>query len=202
MHIRRSPTAALVGLALALAACAGPSYILTGDPRPPIDPGLVRIYSRAPEKYQEIAIVEASSRNTFTFGDQAMTNAMIDRLKKEAAQLGANGLVIMEIGEGSSSSVGVGTSTTVGMGGIGVGVSAPMSAKYGRATAIYVPNADVPPPTGTAVPPSTGTNVPPSTGAAVPPSTGTAVPPPTGTNVSPPTGTAVPPPAGGGNEAR
>ena len=124
--------------ALTLAACAGPSRVLIGTPRPPIDPSQVQVYSQTPQNAEEIAIVEAAG-SAFTIGSQARTDALIEKLKAEAAQVGANGIVLREMGDAGGASVGAGTGTTIGAGGIGIGVSAPLTRKVGRATAIHVP---------------------------------------------------------------
>jgi len=124
--------------ALILAACAGPSRVLIGNPRPPIDPAQVQVYSKAPENAEEIAIVEAAG-SAFTIGSQARTDALIEKLKAEAAQVGANGIVLREMGDAGGASIGAGTGTTIGVGGIGVGVSAPLTRKRGSATAVHVP---------------------------------------------------------------
>ena len=56
--------------ALSLAACASDSIVLTGTARPPITPSEVRIYSRPPPAFEEIAILNASKSSAFTTGGQ------------------------------------------------------------------------------------------------------------------------------------
>jgi hypothetical protein len=107
-------------LAAALAAgCSTSSNILIGKPRPPIDPSLVRIYSTPPAKFEEVAVIEANSRNSMAFGDQEQTSKVIERLKKEAATLGANGVLLKGVGEtgGASVGTGLGSATASGSGG-------------------------------------------------------------------------------------
>lgn len=123
---------------LMLAACAGPSRVLIGTPRPPIDPSQVQVYGNVPGNAEQIAIVEAAG-SAFTIGSQARTDALIEKLRAEAAQVGANGIVLREMGDSGGASVGAGTGTTIGSGGIGVGISAPLTRKRGSAIAIYVP---------------------------------------------------------------
>lgn len=138
LHTRALTRAIVVFATLAvLAACSGPSHIMLGKSRPPTDPASVKVYAQPPAHFEEIAIVEASG-SAFTIGSQRRTDALIERLKEEAAQVGANGLLLREIGSEAPGSLGVGTGTTIGVGGIGVGVSAPLSRKRGSATAIYV----------------------------------------------------------------
>ncbi|MCC7547991.1 MAG: hypothetical protein IT532_09510 [Burkholderiales bacterium] len=133
-------TAAVLA-AMLVAACAGPSRVLIGTPRTPIDPTQVQVYTKAPDRSEEIAIVEAIG-SAFTIGSQARTDALIEKLKAEAAQVGANGIILREVGDTGGASVGAGTGTTIGAGGIGVGVSAPLTRKRGSAMAIYVPSGE------------------------------------------------------------
>lgn len=126
----------------ALAACATTSHVITGKPREPIDASQVTLYSSAPPKYEEIAVIEASSRSSFAFGDQKKMDAVIERLKKEAASLGANGVLLQQTGsDGGGGGVGAGIGTGIGGGGISIGTSifTTSSNKTGRALAIYVP---------------------------------------------------------------
>ena len=130
-------------LALALAACASTSHVITGKPRPPIDPSQVKLYSVAPPEYEEIATVDASSRSSFAFGDQKKMDSVIERLKKEAALLGANGVLLQSTGSeyGGGVGTGVGTGMGVGNGGIfiGTGIFTASDNKTGRGLAIFVP---------------------------------------------------------------
>jgi hypothetical protein len=129
-------------LALALAACASTSHVITGKTRAPIDPSLVKIYSVAPTEYEEIATIDASSQSSFAFGDQKKMDAVIERLKKEAASLGANGVLLQSTGSeyGGGVGTGVGTGVGVGNGGlsIGTGIFTASDNKTGRGLAIYV----------------------------------------------------------------
>ena len=134
-------------VAVLLAACAS-SHVLTGTPRPPIDPAQVRFYYAPPSgRFEEVALLEANS-GAFTYGSQNKTNSVMDKLRREAAKLGANGVLFQGTAEGpGSSGVGVG----VGGGsfgrhsysGGGVGVNISPTQKFGRGVAIYVSN---PPP--------------------------------------------------------
>ena len=79
--------------------CYPVSHIIVGETRSPISPSKVKIYLEYPEEYEIIARIDASSE--FAFRDpsfditwQSKMDKMIQRLKIEAAQLGANGIVI------------------------------------------------------------------------------------------------------------
>ena len=144
MHSRYLPPFALA--VLLLGACATTSHVITGKTRPPIEPSQVNVYSTAPPAYEEIALIDATSRSSGSFGDQKKMDAVIDRLKKEAASLGANGVLLQstgsEPGGGVGTGVGVGTGIGIGGGGIsiGTGIFSASDNKTGRGLAIYLPD--------------------------------------------------------------
>ena len=83
-------------------ACYPVSHIIVGETQAPLDYTNVKIYTDYPDNYEKIAIVEASSDLAFKdlsieFTHQQKTNKALERLKKEAALLGANGIVIQNI---------------------------------------------------------------------------------------------------------
>jgi hypothetical protein len=129
---------ALVLVVLALAACAGTSKVMLGQARPPVDPAQVRIYTTPPPGSVEIAQLESSS--AVGFGTQGQTDAAVARLKREAAALGANGVILMGVGSSGSPvgmSVGGGSYGRHSGGGIGIGI--PTTQKKAAGVAIYVP---------------------------------------------------------------
>lgn len=143
----------LATLALALSACAS-SHMITGQPRPPTDPAQVRVYfTPPPSRYEEIAVLDTNS-GAFTYGEQNKTNSVLYKLRKEAAKVGANGVLF----QGASDGYG-GTGFSVGGGGGrvggrsfsggGVGVDITPRQKFARGTAIFVYN---PPPMSDQVP--------------------------------------------------
>ena len=73
------------------------SSVLLGTTRPAVDPSQVKLYTELPAKYEKVALLSADSRNDFA-SQQNLTNAAIERLKKEAAKLGANGILLDGIG--------------------------------------------------------------------------------------------------------
>ncbi len=104
-----------VGLAAGLfAGCAGSSARLVGPARPAVSPAEVRIYRTAPPRYQEIAVLDATSNPRFFHGSAEGEADAIERLKAEAARLGANGVLLTQVGDRPSGTLGVG----VGGGGI------------------------------------------------------------------------------------
>ena len=100
--------------------CVPVSHIIVGDTREPIHPSNVEIYLDYPEQYEKIALIDAGSNFAFKdpailFDWQSKMNKATERLKIEAAKLGANGILIINTdnkiyqstnsdGKGSSSS--------------------------------------------------------------------------------------------------
>jgi hypothetical protein len=131
--------------ALAFAVISGcvSSHVIVGKVRPPISPDQVQIYLHPPAgKYEEVAILDSSSRNSFSFTAQGKTNAVITRLKGEAAKLGANGILLNGISDQAAGSVGTGFGTATASGntatGFGFGSSGTVFVKSGSGLAIYV----------------------------------------------------------------
>ena len=86
-------------LAMILIGCYPVSHIVVGETKSPISPSQVKILAEYPDEYEIIARIDASSE--FAFKDpsinitwQSKMDKIIERLKIEAAQLGANGIVI------------------------------------------------------------------------------------------------------------
>jgi len=135
-------SATLILVALALAACAT-SHVMIGQARPPISPDDVQVYTRPPTvPYEEIAKLQTSSSGSFSFTAQGKTDAVIKRLKTEAAKLGANGVLLEGMSDRTSGSIGTGGGTesysrSSSVGG-GVGINLGMSQKVGGGVAIYV----------------------------------------------------------------
>ncbi len=102
---------------LLLAGCAGSSTRLLAPARPAIDPAAVRIYRTPPQHYQEIAALDATSGAKFVRGSQQGEAEALQRLKEEAAKVGANGVLLTLVGDRSRGVLGVG----VGGGGISSG---------------------------------------------------------------------------------
>ena len=132
-------TALTVALtALLLAACAT-SHVMLGKARPPISPEEVQVYDHPPPgPYQEIARLDTSSQGSFSFTAQGKTDAIIRRLKAEAAKLGANGVLLEGIADQVSGSIGTAAGTGGYSGGGGIGINAGLSRKIGGGLAIYV----------------------------------------------------------------
>ncbi|NYZ61186.1 hypothetical protein [Luteimonas deserti] len=136
-------------LAVVMTAGCASSHVLTGTPRAPIDPAQVRIYHGPPPgQYEEIAILNTSS-GALTYGEQNKVNSVLDKLRREAASLGANGVLFQGTADAERSGGGVSVGGGVGRGGgrsfssAGVGVNISPQQKYASGIAIWVAN---PPP--------------------------------------------------------
>ncbi len=94
MNACASRMLALSGLLALMAACATDSVVVTGSPRPAISPADVKIYSRPPAVFEEIAILNTSKNSAFTTGGQKTVDKVIAGLKEQAAKVGANGVIL------------------------------------------------------------------------------------------------------------
>jgi len=135
-------------IVVTLAACTT-SHVIVGRARAPIPAEQVKVYLHPPTRYEEVALLESSSRGSFGVSAQARTDKVVDRLRKEAASLGANGIVLQEIADQGSGSIGSGFANTTGNKAATVtGISATVFSKGGSAIAIYVPAEAHEPPVG------------------------------------------------------
>ena len=129
-------------VAFVIAGCGASTHIIVGKTRPPISPDKVKIYVRPPAKYEEVALLDTSSRNSLTFTDQDKLDKAIQRLKEEAAQLGANGVLLNEVGNRLLGVVpavsATGTPSGSASSGYGIGVGTPIYEKGASGMAIHV----------------------------------------------------------------
>jgi hypothetical protein len=130
-------------IALWMAACASSSHVIVGTPRPPIPPDQVKVYSTPPPAFEEVAILSASSDSMLTVGGQHSLDKVVERLKEQAAKLGANGVILEGLADSQTGSIGAGggsdsysRNSSVG---VGVGGSLGIFKKTGKGRAIYVP---------------------------------------------------------------
>lgn len=126
--------------ALLLAGCAG-SHVVTGKVRAPIDVSQVTVYTSPPPKYEEIAIIDASSQLSLAITEQGNMDVVMQRLKERAASLGANGVLLQGTGSASTGGIGGGVGGFGGNTAYGTGLSASINNKIGHGLAIYVPPA-------------------------------------------------------------
>jgi hypothetical protein len=129
-------------LVFAMAGCVS-SHVIVGKVRPAISPDEVHLYLHPPAHYEEVALLNTSSKDSFSFTAQGKTDAVVKRLKAQAAKMGANGILLEDVGDQVQGSVGTGVGATGGIGGtstgVGVGGSNTVYRKAGNGIAIYVP---------------------------------------------------------------
>ena len=130
-------------MAATLAACATSSEVLTGAPRSPILPAEVKVYTQAPQSFEEIAVLGASRKSVSSAGGERAIAKMIEAMRAQAAQLGANGLLLEDFSDSDPVAIGtgVGSQTYTHNASIDVGVGASLGVikKIARARAIFVP---------------------------------------------------------------
>jgi hypothetical protein len=125
-----------------LAGCATSSQILTGSPRAPLPPSDVRVYTQAPKSFEEIAVLGGSRKSVSTAGGERAIEKIIATMKAQAAELGANGLLLEDISDSNAVNLGTGvgsqTYTHNASINVGVGGSLGVVKKTAKARAIFV----------------------------------------------------------------
>ncbi|MES9838185.1 MAG: hypothetical protein ABW144_17130 [Candidatus Thiodiazotropha sp.] len=104
MHISKFKIFTITLIVSFLSACASGSSIVTGSVSAPIEFNLVKLYLDPPDNYETIGIVNASSDAGWT--EQDSQDYAVNELKKQAAKLGANGVLLTTTGEKNSAMVG------------------------------------------------------------------------------------------------
>ncbi|HXP27690.1 MAG TPA: hypothetical protein VN891_18010 [Steroidobacteraceae bacterium] len=132
-----------LSMAATLASCATSSQVLTGVPRSPILPAAVKVYTQAPQSFEEIAVLGASRKSVSSAGGERAIAKMIEAMRTQAAQLGANGLLLEDFSDSDPVAIGTGvgsqTFTHNASIDVGVGGSLGVIKKIARARAIFVP---------------------------------------------------------------
>lgn len=126
--------AALVFVSSACTLTRG-SSVVVGNRRAPIDASQVKLYLQAPAKYEQIAILSADARNAFA-SQQNLSDNTVERLKKEAAEVGANGILLTGVENVQQGSTGVAFVNTGSQ--IVTGASNAVMGKEGKGIAIFV----------------------------------------------------------------
>jgi len=116
-----------------LGGCATGTTLVTGVKRDAISFEQVKIYHSAPAIYEVIGVVNASSEMGFT--EQQDLDMAVEEVKKQAAKVGANGIILNKMGKESAGSFGNFVSSGYG-GGFFVGGESYNQSISG--TAIYV----------------------------------------------------------------
>ena len=116
-------------------SCMPVSHVIVGEAKSPINPSNVKIYLDYPEKYEKIALIDAGSNfalkdPVILFTWQSKMDKTMERLTIKAAQLGANGILIINTDNKIHQSV-----RSDGQGGSQISSS---TEKFVKAIAIYV----------------------------------------------------------------
>ena len=112
-------------ISLIISSCASGTALVTGTQHPETSPESVVIYTEPPVNYEVIGIVTASSNSGWT--DQGSLDYALTELKKQAAKIGANGILLEDV-----------TQTTTG-GVYSYGMYVPSTSQNLSGKAIYVP---------------------------------------------------------------
>lgn len=99
------------------------------------------MYTQAPRSFEEIAVLGASRRSVSSGGERAIAK-MIEAMRSQAAELGANGLLLEEFSDSDPVAVGtgLGSQTYTHNASINVGVDGSFGVvkKIAKARAIFV----------------------------------------------------------------
>lgn len=136
---------AILAVPCALLACASSSQVLTGTPRARIPESAVRVYTQAPQSFEEIAVLSASRNSVSSAGGERAIAKMIEAMRAQAAELGANGLLLEDFSDSDPVSIatGVGSQTYTHNASIDVDIGAGLGVvkKSAKARAIFVSGA-------------------------------------------------------------
>ena len=69
-------------VAFVLVSCSSTSHVIVGKTRPPILPADVKVYMKPPARYEEIALLESSSKYSWSITDQGKTDKKVSRKKR------------------------------------------------------------------------------------------------------------------------
>ena len=116
-----------------LGGSATGTTLVTGVKRVAISFQEVKIYHSSPANYEVIGIVKASSEMGWT--DQESLDMAVEEVKKQAAKIGANGIILEKMGKDSSG--GYGNFFSDGYGG-GFFVGGEVYAQSISGTAVFV----------------------------------------------------------------
>jgi len=92
--MKKSTLFSFLGVACLAVGCASGSHIITGNARAAVMADAVRIYTASPDKFEVIGTVNAYCEGH----GQSSTDAALKELKKQAAKIGANGILLGGVG--------------------------------------------------------------------------------------------------------
>ena len=130
------------GVLLALGACASTSSReIIGRARAPRPASEVQVLFEPPRSpYELIAVLRASSRHSFAWSSHAKEDAVLERLRHAAAEVGADAVLMQELGDQPlaelGGAVGAEREGPRGVFDLGLGGTLFRSSKFGRGLAI------------------------------------------------------------------
>jgi hypothetical protein len=137
-------------VAASLTSCNTTTHVLVGQKRAAIAPESVKIYIQPPKKFEQVAIVDTNSVNTFRLTQQGAMDATMSRLKHAAAALGANGILLNNVGNapfatvtqgsayGTANAVAYGNNAYANFSGNSMAMTSTLMIKTAGGMAIYV----------------------------------------------------------------
>ena len=80
--------------AVLLSACTSSEVVPSSGPRSPTIAEQVKIYQKAPKRYENLGVVSVTRAEGATWDERGDATVGFDILKRKAAALGANGLLL------------------------------------------------------------------------------------------------------------
>lgn len=98
-----------------LSGCIGAdtSHVMVSNARPAIDPSQVQVYLVPPAKFESVALLQGAGYGKGFYGSQARMDVVLTAMKKEAAGMGANGVLLTNVTNNGMDAHSYGANTTV-----------------------------------------------------------------------------------------
>src|SRR3954464_15869614 len=90
------PLIVLLATMLVSACASKPQVLPSTGPHAPTSPDQIKFYEKAPKKYEKLGQVTVSREEGATWDERGDATTGFDILKRKAAALGANGLLMTE----------------------------------------------------------------------------------------------------------
>ncbi len=102
---RKQKMVLLASFVAGLAGCS-PEIVPSSGPRMATQPADIKIYQKEPSKYERLGIVRLVITSKTHWEEKADATPAFEQLKAQAAALGANGLLLMDVADKSTVLVG------------------------------------------------------------------------------------------------
>jgi hypothetical protein len=135
--MKRIAFAMILGASLSGCIIQKGTHIRTGEVLPATKADQVKIYMTPPAKYKVVGQVTGEGSHAFV-SKQALVDAALVRAKKEAAKLGANGILLQNVADKAANSIGMVNMNTTGNLSTGMFVGGGITDKAVTALAIVV----------------------------------------------------------------